>query len=351
VSQSAWLRRVGMFTPVGVNSAETATSIRAGISRYGESSVLNRRFDPMTMALLPEEIIEPLVASLDSETLTSRQRRMIRLAAPALREATEEMSDGASTPLLLAGPEPYPDRPEPADETLLDYIATQSNVEFDRGNSRYFPFGRAGGMQALEAAFAHFAAGGQTALVGGVDSHLDLYLLSQLDADGRVLAAGVMDGFAPGEGAVFLSLSADSAAGALAELHAPALAEEPGHRHSDEPYLGSGLSEAVTGALAACAEPVQTVFASFNGESFFGKEWGVASTRNSAGLGDEIRIEHPADCVGDQGAAFGPLMIGLAALGMQNGYLPAPSLVWCSSEGASRGAVCVSAAGDPDQPS
>ncbi len=156
-----------------------------------------------------------------------------------------------------------------------------------------------------------------------------------------------MDGFAPGEGAAFLLLTSEKALQkhkltSLAQLYQPRCTDEPGHRYSDEPYKGDGLAEAVSGALAALEqEKVQTVFASFNGENFFAKEWGVAFMRNHDSFEEKLRMEHPADCYGDPGATAGVLLIGLAAMGMQKKYVKGPCLIFCSSEKEMRGAVCL----------
>jgi len=176
---------------------------------------------------------------------------------------------------------------------------------------------------------------------------LDLHLLSALDAEGRILADGVMDGFCPGEGAAFLLLSADREPEPghpkrMAFVSAPGLALEAGHRYSDEPYRGDGLAQAIALALAALAgRPASTVLGSLNGENFGAKEWGVAYLRNQASLAEPLRFEHPADCLGDVGAACAPLLIGLAAMGIAAAYREDPCLIWCSSDTALRGAASV----------
>lgn len=354
--RGAWLCGLGMMTPVGDCAAQTATSVRAGISRYRESPIYNRSFNPMTLALLPEKALPPLDDILARMPgVTSRQARMLRLAAPALRETLQLLGDGEGLPLFLAGPEPLPDRPPPVSEAFLDQLIAQSGVLFDRQASRIFPTGRAGGLQALEAAVDALDQGRrECVLVGGVDSYLDLYLLGTLDMEGRVLAEGVMDGFCPGEGAGFLLLATPEGLAAhglepLAFVSPPGLAAEPGHRYSEEPYRGDGLGQAVALAFErGSGEPVRTVFGSLNGENFGAKEWGVAQLRNSAAFAEGFRFEHPADCFGDLGAAFAPVLTGLAALGMKRSYLPAPALVWCSSERELRGAACIRPAADKE---
>ena len=87
--------------------------------------------------------------------------------------------------------------------------------------------------------------------------------------------------------------------------------------------------------------PLRTVFASLNGENFGAKEWGVALMRNQSAFDEAFQLEHPAEYFGDTGAAVGPIMMGLAAMGLSKTYLTGPALVWCSSEFEQRGAVCV----------
>lgn len=347
-TKGAWICGVGMITPVGLGAAQIAASVRAGISRYKESSVYNKRFAPMTLALVPEEVLPPLNEHLAAlPRVTSRQERMARLAGLALKEAMSGFTPRGPMPLFLSLPEKHPRTPPPVSETFVNYLEMQTGMAFDRASIACFMTGRAGGMEALAAALDAIEQKRiESALVGGVDTYLDLYLLATLDQEDRVLAEGIMDGFCPGEGAAFLLLAADpSKVGSgvpLAYVHPPGLGKEVGHRYSDEPYKGDGLAQAVTAALeAAKTEPVQTVFSSMNGENFFAKEWGVAFMRNRAGIAEAHRFEHPADCFGDPGAATATVLLGLAAMGIRKASLPAPCLVCASSDSSPRGAACV----------
>jgi len=347
--QGAWICGIGMVTPVGGCTAQTAASVRGGISRYQESPVYNKRFQPMTLALVPDDDLPPLADSLAATPeLTARQARMLRLAQPAIEEALQALPPGPPPPLFLAVPETRPGRPPAVTEAFLDDLVVQSGAAIDLDQSRIFSTGRAGGFQAMAAAIELLAQGNlERILVGGVDSYLDLYLLGTLDQEDRVLAEGVMDGFAPGEGAAFLLLGSEQAKQAMgldqaAFIQPPGIASEPGHRYSDQPYKGEGLAEAVSLALAANGNgPVKTVFAGLNGENFGAKEWGVAAIRNQPALDPDFRFEHPADCFGDTGAAVAPLLAGLAAVGLRESNLAGPCLAWSASEGEARAAACI----------
>jgi 3-oxoacyl-[acyl-carrier-protein] synthase I len=348
--QTIHIAGIGMITPLGDSTKMTAAAVRAGVSALDTSSIMNKRFEPMTMALVPEEALPPLNEKVAATPgLTSRQIRMLRMSQKPLCEALGTMvPKGQTVPLFLSVPEEIPECPIPINKDFINHLHTQCAEQFDLKKSRMFKNGRASGIEAVGEAFNLLSNKTEEfILVGGCDSYLDLYLLGTLDRDNRILANGVMDGFAPGEGAAFLLLASEKALQkhkmtSLARLYQPSCTYEAGHRYSDEPYKGDGLAEAVTGALVPLEEKkVQTVFASFNGENFFAKEWGVAFLRNHDNFEEKLRIEHPADCYGDPGAAAGVLLIGLAAMGMQKKYVKEPCMIFCSSEKEKRGAVCM----------
>lgn len=338
---------VGIVSAAGGTALQTATTVRAGLNRYAPRSVTGGG-DPVIMALLPDEWLPPLHPQLAVPSTPDREARLLRLAGPALAECLSNLQGTRPPALFLALPEPPPGLPPVAGDRFLDSLIVQAPDLFDRARSHAFPGGRAAGFAALHAALHDIAAGADYAIVGGIDTYLDPEVLTMLELEGRLIVEGATDAFAPGEGAGFVLLGSAAAIERngpprIGFVHHPATGLEPGHRYSDEPYRGDGLSAAVVAALTGGpGVPVRTVLCSLNGESLGAKEWGVAALRNRHGLADDVRTLHPADCFGDAGAATAPILMGLAAIGMQLGYLPGPSLVWCSSEADLRGAVCIS---------
>jgi 3-oxoacyl-[acyl-carrier-protein] synthase I len=251
--------------------------------------------------------------------------------------------------VLLGTPEAWPGRPDPSGEKFLAHLAAQTKLSFDLSKSKMFPMGRAAGLYALQEALQRLKTGQtEQIVVGGVDTYLDLYLLGTLDMEGRVLAEGVMDGFIPGEGAGFLLLRSAtkpvSGKSSLASVLGVATGVEKGHRYSEEIYRGDGLAgtlQQLFRSVSLSKDKVRTVYAGFNGENFWAKEWGVAYMRSQEQFETDFRVEHPADCFGDPGAALGPITVGLAAIGMQKGYRKGPTLVWCSSDREPRAAALV----------
>jgi 3-oxoacyl-[acyl-carrier-protein] synthase-1 len=342
-SSAAAVVGLGMVSAAGLSAPEVAASVRAGVMRFGETPILDRRFQPFTLAEVPEDGLPPLHAELEGRGLTSREARMARLAEPALCECLAALPAGSPPPpLVVALPETETTRP--LDEArVLDALAAQAGG-FDRARSEAFFRGRSGGIRALARAVDWLDAGAPYVVAGGIDSYRDLYVLGTLDLEGRVKTAASLDGFIPGEGAAFLLLAKAGAPGAFARLSGFGAAMEPGHLYSEQPYRGDGLAAVFAASLSNGTGPVAEVYASMNGESHWAKEWGVGFMRSRAKFVEGHGMHHPADCHGDTGAAAGPLMAGLAALGIRDGYRRPPCLVYGSSDRGERAALVVTAA-------
>lgn len=351
VAQAAEILALGLVTPAGLGAASAAAALRAGVSRVRASSIHDKHFEPHRMALVPEDVLPPLPPPLDAGPRTSAHARMLRLAALALQQVAPAEPRGA-LPLFLGLPEVRPGEPDAVSPSFLADLAQHAGVAVEEKASALRREGGAAGLFALWDALAFLQSRrGEVAVVGGVDTFLDLRRLAGLDAENRILGERVMDGFVPGEAAAMLLLSTQdharrSGAKPLARISAAATGSEPGHRYGAAPYKGDGLATTFQELFAAVpsSAPVGCVYAGFNGESLPAKEWGVAELRSAARFAPGFTTEHPADCIGDPGAAMGPLLLCLAAHGIHAGYRRAPCLVWCTSDRAPRAAALVEAA-------
>ncbi len=343
-SAKAYLAATGLLTPAGFNSVTTAAAVKAQLNVYAKSKHYNKHFNPMSMALIPEDAIPPLSPELESMPgLTARHRRMLRIATPAAKDVMAAFPLKRPPPLFLAVPESLPNCPSYIEAKFIDQLITQTGMQIERNSSLIVATGRSGGLEVIDLAFKYFEIpGNDVVLVGGIDSFLDHELLGMLDSDDRVLAENISDGFAPGEAAGFLLLVSDRVVDKLprkpkAILYQPGRGIEKGHRYSHEPYRGNGLAEAFKNAIQNAGKlKIEKIYASLNGESFGTKEFGVACLRNQAALSERVKIEHPADCFGDIGAAFGPVLISLTAENGVGNYL-----AYCSSELDARSAIIV----------
>ena len=301
----------------------------------------------MTVAMVPEGALPPLHADLKKLQLTGREKRLIRLAMPALQEALSHYPSDQPIPLFLAGPEPLYTNVKVTTAKILTHIKMQTNANIDVPSSRYFATGRAGLIDAIDMAFRYFSATNAAyVVVGGVDSYLDAATLGNLDAEDRILAENVANAFAPGEGASFLllrnpAINSNETQNETA-LFEPGIATEKGHRYSGEPYLGKGLADAFRIAIAnGSGEKISTIFSTMNGENFFAKEFGVASIRNQSALHEKCKHEHPIDCFGDMGAATAAVLIALAQYRLLKSTGTTQNLVYCSADMSGRGALCL----------
>jgi 3-oxoacyl-[acyl-carrier-protein] synthase I len=333
----------------GFGARQVWASARSRVSWVGKSNVVDPYMEKIRMGLVPEQALDADVSGLDSLTLPSRARRMLRLATPPLRALTSAIGDAPvalylGLPHLTAVNAPWL-------EKFPEYLCERTGLKYDQAASQLFPFGRAAVLAALEAALSALASDPtRPVLVGGVDTFLDLKLLETLIAEGRVLGRLVMDGFIPGEGAAFLLLeAAGKSSVGRPVIHGAASASDPGHRYGKEPARGEGLAQALQllrGRLSPPITSVASAFAGLNGESFDAKLWGVAQLRHKDLFDPNMALEHPASVYGDTGAATGAILTVLAATALAAGHRRGPALIWAASDFGERGCSIISVGTD-----
>jgi len=344
---------MGAVTSVGLSAAETAASVRSGVCRFAETPHPGQYLEPLVMGALPEDMLppaDPLVATFPG--ISARQRRMLRLGGLALADLGKSLPPTQPPPLFLALPEGGTEEEATNNRDLLNLLSVQAEVKLDFAASKLFPAGRAAGIIALKEAVELLSAERYDyVLLGGVDTYWDEWLLQSLDREGRVNSRFNSDGFVPGEGAAFLLLASPKAVrneevSVLGSIESVGTSFEVGHRFSEEPYRGDGLASAFATLFDSYAsrDHVGSVYAGFNGESYPAKSWGVAFLRHSARFVEDFCFEHPADCIGDTGAAMAPIMLILSIVGMRAGYRAGPCLVWCLSDHGECGALLVNSA-------
>ena len=329
----------------GRGTEQVWATTRAGVSRIGNSNVMDKNLDPIQMGLVPEGALPPLPPDVDALSLPPRARRLLRLAAPVLKAVAAEAGGGPHR--VITG---LPQLDPAKARWLANFhqmLGEASGVPIDLAKSRTIPLGRAAALMAIEAGIrAIEQENAQTVIVGGVDSFFDLKLLSELDAEGRILGPRVMDGFIPGEGAAFLVLKPQGSATATPPVLAFGAISlpDPTHRYGSEPAKGEGLAKALDALRAGLGSPplpVNTTFAGFNGESFDSKMWGVARLRHTDFFAPGMSMQHPASSIGDTGAACGAIMSSLAAEALARGDRTGPALVWAASDHESRACALI----------
>ncbi|MBK9989732.1 MAG: hypothetical protein IPP19_03070 [Verrucomicrobia bacterium] len=357
---------VGMVTSLGANAEQTAANVRAGITRYSEVPMAGLYENKFTVALIQRDLLGGIPEEMQNRKFfTRREGLLLRIAGVALRDCLGGRKL-ESVPLFLALPEHETAKPlNPA--LFLDDLEKLNPGVFRRADSRADWKGRAGGLAALGEAVQAIADGRFPCVIaGGVDTFYDPYVLAKLDSyiypqhRGEIPYHWVLrvkrdhpsqtDTFVPGEGAGLILLMRKDVAVAqskipLATFSGTALGFEPGFMGSTEPYLGEGLAGVVQKLLTEnpTTTPIREVYSTMNGESYWAKEWGVARIRNAAAFAEGERMNHPAEYFGDLGAASGPILVGLAALGISHNYRQSPALVYASSDFGLRAAGIITA--------
>ena len=350
MSEQVVVASVGIMSAVGLSAAETEAAVRARMMRFAETAYRDKHFEPFTLALVPNDEVPKEGDTPRPPRGTAREERMLGLAARALRECLAPLSSDAAKglPLIVALPETESRIPLNRERFVTRLAANfPSAIDVERSVSTHA--GRAGGLAAIGQAVVAIQGGYADFIVaGGVDSYCDLYVLGTLDMEQRIKSSTNLDGFIPGEGAAFLLLARANVAKARglparAVVSQVAVGNEAGHLYSAEPYRGDGLATTLAqlGASGAFYAPVADVYSSMNGESHWAKEWGVGYARNRSLFEADIGMHHPADSLGDTGSASGPLMVGLASLGVSAGHRRSPALVYASSDRGARAALAV----------
>ncbi len=340
----------GVVTPVGLSAQQTATSVRAGVSRVREVSEADwcgRDGNPYRGGFLPAAYLDPLHGKTRGVEAESLAGRTLRLGGAALRQLEPLLAPHGITPAVILGIGAAHQQPDGSPKRLLDNLMRQAQVRLRLADSEVLPPGRASGLLAVQRAMQRLHAGEPGPIIaGGLDSYFDFGRLVDLDFDRRLLNDLNTDGFLPGEAAALILLARGTAWRGRWEprgvVLGPGAGFERGHLGSTEPLRGDGLSATLAATLEAVPAdrlPCGAVYANLNGESLGAKEWGVAQLRNRRFFAPDVRLVHPAEYTGDAGAAMGPLLVALAALGLteRSGL----ALVWCSSDGGERAALCV----------
>jgi 3-oxoacyl-[acyl-carrier-protein] synthase-1 len=340
------------MTSVGHRVPQAVTSMRAGIARIGEYPL----YEPILRepgVVEPEPLIASAVAGV-TDGLTGIER-LLALGVPALQEAVTDAGlkeeDLGSVPLFLVGGQHAAMAPGTRIATVLGPRLAGRVCRSLLPKVHYIPAGSAGVLMAIKRAIEALRKRQVSqCIVGAVHSWLDHETLVWLDQTRRLKNQENADGFVPGEAAAFLVLElADTAARrkqpAYAECADVVLAEEKHTISVETPCTGEALTTCLRGVLAELGNrkrKADVVLCDLNGESYRSTEWSYAITKSFRNDHAVPPVFHPADCIGDVGAAMGGVLLGLTAVAMKKDFVPwKTAVVWCSSDHGERAACAV----------
>jgi 3-oxoacyl-[acyl-carrier-protein] synthase-1 len=331
----------GALTCVGLDAIQTASSVRAGLSRIRETDWPGQDGNPFRGGFLPDDCLEELNWRTREVLPDSLPARILQLGAPALREAAENLPEPPGGLVVIVGVGHQGQMGEVSPEPFLDNLMRQAQIKIDLEASEVFVAGRVAGLMALRRACLRLAQGFPGPIIaGGIDSYHDLPRLIDLDFAGRVLSDLNSDGFLPGEGAGFLVLAnygkVQPSGQSLGKIMGIVEVKNSGQVGAGAPAPGNVLSETVRDLMVQIPGPFlpcPSVYSNLNGESSGAKEWGVCFLRNRTYFAEGMKLHHPSESMGEIGGAMGPVLAGLAVRGIVRGTEPGPCLVWCSEDG------------------
>lgn len=356
---------IGMRTAVGNTAAQTCAAVRAGMNRFavwphfsaagededGGGGQLAAAVEP-SLGDEPWQIkafhllIQPMHEALFHAGLNDFQALkrdglapMVYLATPYVGEPAERNDDvdeeddedaAGGTP-DASGEDRY--------RAFLDEIRELISELMPVQGLAGFPAAQAGGLAAIAQAVSDLNSGRtRLALVCGVDSLLDSARLAGLFEAGFLLAGRQSAGLIPGEaGACLVIERLDQArqrgARPLVTIGPIALGRDPSPFGSDVAVDGAALSDVFRNAVEAAGggKIFGEVLIDLTGERARFLEWATVETRCLHAVPKPWSLEHPADCIGDVGAAFGPLAAGLMARSCERGYAHGRGVAICAS--------------------
>lgn len=332
---------VGMSTSIGTTARETLAALLAGRRNATALSLVDLRGDRVVGCFaLP---VSPELCGL---------QRALALVRPALEECLSEAGGSSGptalflcTPVTWGGfaeafvpvlgplPEPWP--------ALVDVLVDDlrgCGIGVPVGMRVLLPHGHAAGALALRRACELFERGeAAQALIVGVDAHGDRATLERLDLLGVLRSRRSPGGFVPGEAAVVLCIRP-----ALDPPAGPGLVQGLGLAHEAEvPSAARALTGAIRDAMtewSGTPAAVGMVAIDLNGERARAREWTFAAMRTLHREGAVPVLIHPADRLGDVGAATLPLLLGVLSRCPRD---DSAALVVASSMHGLRGAVMV----------
>jgi 3-oxoacyl-[acyl-carrier-protein] synthase-1 len=351
------LTGIGALTAVGAGIRQTAASVRADLAGFTQDEA----YFPDPPEVLVEEP-QPLrcARALDvesgDEAAVTLAERVLALAIGAVRDlvqeahmARRELEEAAIVLCLPAARK----NAAPLDGARLAAELARRLSLRPRQTSIAIADGGVSTMRAITWARACIAAGdAPRVLVVAADSFLPIEVLDALDGAERLRSERNVDGLIPGEAGAALLLETEGTArvrrvAPIAAVDAVGWGREPNPIGAAANPTGAGLCQAIRQVAAESpGAPFTWALSDMNGESQCSYEWGLARSRLGA-LIVEPELWHPADTMGDVGAAAGAILCSLAAVAFMRGYAPerpdltsARALVLCSADNGDR-ASCI----------
>jgi 3-oxoacyl-[acyl-carrier-protein] synthase-1 len=304
----------GMVTGVGHDAPSSCAAIRCAIDNFSETRFMDKGGEWIIGSQVP---LEQSWRGLP---------KLVHMVVPAIRECLSHVKDATPEmiPLLLCIAEKErPGRLEGLDDQLFADAQTELGVRF-HPRSAVIARGRvSGGLAMIEAGKLIHEERVPYCVIAGVDSYLVAATLADYEQRNRLLTSQNSNGFIPGEAGSAVLIGRQSANSLLCV--GIGIGQEKATVDSEEPFRAEGMVQAFKAAFSDAGKSMAEVdyrITDSNGEQYFFKEAALAVTRVLRARKEQFEIWHPADCIGEVGAAVGPCALGIALSALRKNYAP-----------------------------
>lgn len=332
-AQPIAIKSTGLVTSVGLSAPAACAAIRAKIANPTETRFMGSDGEWI------------MAHQVQLEQPWRGRAKLAKMAAMAIAECVDPIprETWPSIALILCVAErERPGRLEGLDDRLLPDIGQELGVQF-ADESAVVPQGRVSAIIALaEARNLLYAGKVHHVVVVATDSLVTWSTLGAYQQTDRLLTTRNSNGFIPGEAAGAILLGAPTN---RQELRCLGIGhgKEAAHIESGEPLRADGLTAAIRAALSDAGADLHDVdyrITDISGEQYYFKEASLALSRLLRQRKEQFDLWHPAECIGEAGAAAGVAAIAVANAACRKAYSPgAIILAHCANDAGRRSAL------------
>lgn len=326
----------GMVTGVGLDAPSSCAAIRAAIDNFQETRFMDSGGEWIQGCEVPLE--EPWRG-------TRKLAKMLALALQECADSDPEISLEQMPVIICVSEKERPGRIEHLDNHVFFETQQELGIRFHE-KSELVDHGRVGSMVALRMARKMiYEQKIEKVIVAGVDSLLNAPALSAYEERERLLTSQNSNGFIPGEAASAVLITRPRAE-PDPQLVCIGLGfgVEKATIDAELPLRADGLVHALREATedAGCTlGDLDFRITDVSGEQYGFKEAALAMTRELRKRKEELDIWHPAECIGEVGAAIGSVMINLSKSAAENNYAPGKNMLFHISNDDGKRAAAV----------
>jgi len=312
----------GMISGVGLNAPASCAAIRCGIDNIQETRFMNSGGEWI------------MGSSVLLEKPWRGTKKLSKMLASALREciAGNFRFGLEEIPVLICLAEnDRPGRLADLEDSVFLEIQAELGVHFHE-KSRLLSHGRVGvGMALQQARKLIYGEGIRKVIIAGADSLLVGPTLTAYEEQERLLTSQNSNGFIPGEAAAAVMV------GPVIATEEPQLlclgvgsGVEKATEESELPLRAEGLVQAIRAALAEAGCSLGAMdfrITDVSGGQYSFKEASLALTRILRERKEEFDIWHPADCIGEVGAAIGIVILTVCLATIRKAYAPGKNIL------------------------